>query len=134
MDRIGKLIGGTILATILLVGCATNDEDPPPEDTDTELNDSGDEMNNNLNNEDSDRLTPSNLNDEMNDMNNRMNNVNDRMNDYMNQDDRLDINNNGGRMNRNVPGEGDPTNDKNIPREDILEDTGDMMDRDRIDE
>ncbi|WAA12149.1 hypothetical protein [Fervidibacillus halotolerans] len=100
MNRIVKLFGGILLVTVLLAGCATNDQDPPPEDT--ELDVPGDNMNYDINNEDNDRFTPSNLNDDLNNMNNRTN-KNYRMRNNGDPGDGTNRNNNGGTMNQNVP-------------------------------
>lgn len=84
------MIGAAILSIFVISGCNTNDQDPPPDD-DTELNENG---------------------------------VNDR-----DDNNNVDLNDDNDRA-----GNGDPVEDNNTNREEIIEDRGDVVDDDNRDE
>jgi hypothetical protein len=106
MHKFYKWIGGSLLATMLLTGCANNDNDPPPED-DVDINEP----------RDNDVIDPDLDGD-------------DNGNNIPDDDDTTGT---GTTYDRNRVGDGDPAIDRNTPREDIIEDLDDMRDRDRID-
>ncbi|MBS4190121.1 hypothetical protein KHA94_07875 [Bacillus sp. FJAT-49705] len=86
-----SIIGGSFLAAILFAGCATNDQEPPPEN-----------QNNNIN-------TPG-VND--NNGNNGVNDDLDRNNDIQNNNNDINTDNDGDMMkDQNDPGE-EPIEDK----------------------
>ncbi|MEH7253072.1 hypothetical protein V7111_13165 [Neobacillus niacini] len=102
------LLAGTVLSVSMLAGCNKNQNPPPPVNNEAPLNNTNTRYN------DNNRLN--NTNTRYNE-NNRLNNTNTRYNDGFNND-------NGNGMLR----------DRNINREDIIEDKRDVNDRDTIDE
>lgn len=117
MDRFLKIIGSTLLATFLVVGCANNDQDPPPEDDD--LIDDTNDLDNDL--------------DMENDINNdgpldNNNGTDGFRNGTDGTDNGTDGRNGNNGINENVPGDADPTQNGDTPAEDIIEDGLDLND------
>src|SRR5690606_36226776 len=119
MDRFLKIIGSTLLATFLVVGCANNDQDPPPEDDDLidDTNDMDDDldMDNDVNEDGDGPLDDNNGTDGFRNGTDGTDNGTDGRNG-----------NNG--INKNVPGDADPTQNGDTPAEDIIEDGLDLND------
>lgn len=61
MDRFLKIIGSTLLASVLLMGCANNDDDNDPAPPDNDVTDRNDNNNGTDNNDANDDKTGANM-------------------------------------------------------------------------
>jgi hypothetical protein len=104
------LLGGSLLSAFMLVGCNNDEPEPPPEEDNVNYD------------------KPVDMNDDRDhDGNNRVNNI-DRNDRGLINDDDDDVNNDVNRDN-----DLDNAKDQNTNREDIIEDTKDMRDRNNRD-
>ncbi|TCN24126.1 hypothetical protein [Mesobacillus foraminis] len=119
MNKLLKLLGGSLLSAMLLVGCGTNDDNDPPPNGDTDVQNPAD---------DNDGAEINRFDN--NNGNNGGNNGNGN-NDDTNGERIFNDNNNNNDTNRD--GDGDMFRDNNDRGEDGMEDDLDRNDRDEKD-
>lgn len=68
-NKLMKIVGGSLLSAMLLAGCGTADQDPPPEDNNIEEPGVNDDLNNDTNLNENDDVNLDNDGDMMEDNN-----------------------------------------------------------------